>query len=164
MKNTVLHNAPVLFSIFTAFVINLNTAKASHSEGADITYKCLGGNQYELTVSFYRDCHGVNAPTAATVNCSSPSTNQNFNLNLQPVPGTGQEISLVCSGALTECSGGTYPGVQEWVYAGIVTLSPATDWVFSFDLFIIVQVHRVRCSNPILNGCRAYDHLGAYML
>jgi len=120
--------------IWLLILMTLNKAYASHSEGADLTYKCLGGNQYELTLSFYRDCHGVSAPTAATVNCFSASTNQNFNVNLQPVPGTGQEIPVVCSSLLTECQGGTYPGVQEWVYKTTTTLSPAVDWIFSFDL------------------------------
>jgi gliding motility-associated-like protein len=67
------------------------------------------------------------------INCASVSAGQNFNITLQPIPGTGQEISLVCSNLLTECQGGIYPGVQEWVYSGIVTVIPATDWVFSFD-------------------------------
>lgn len=115
-------------------IVPVKKTYATHAEGADITYRCLGGNQYELTVSFYRDCHGVNAPGSATVNCSSLSTGQNFNLTLQPIPGTGQEIPIVCSSATTECQGGTYPGVQEWIYRATVTLSAASDWVFSFDL------------------------------
>jgi gliding motility-associated-like protein len=134
MKTTAKTKILILLTIIFSFMITWNEAYASHSEGSDLTYKCLGGNQYELTVSFYRDCHGVNAPAAATINCSSITTNQNFTLTLQPVSGTGQEIPVVCSSALTECQGGTYPGVQEWVYKGTTTLSPATDWVFSFDL------------------------------
>ena len=134
MKTTTKICFPILLTVAFIFAGTFNKAFATHSEGADITYKCLGGNQYEITVSFYRDCHGVNAPVAADVNFSSLSTNQNFNLTLQPIPGTGQEIPIVCSSALTECQGGTYPGVQEWIYRGVVTLSPATDWVFSFEL------------------------------
>ncbi|MBI4931573.1 MAG: gliding motility-associated C-terminal domain-containing protein [Bacteroidetes bacterium] len=122
-----------LITLIGTLTTSQNDVFASHSEGADITYKCLGGNQYELTLSFYRDCHGVNAPTAPTINCASLSSGQNFNITLQPIPGTGQEISLVCANLLTECQGGTYPGVQEWVYKGIVTITPATDWIFSFD-------------------------------
>ena len=123
-----------LITLILVQTLTQNPAFASHSEGADLTYKCLGGNQYELTVSFYRDCHGVPAPVSAIVDCSSPSTNQYFTLTLQPIPGTGQEISLVCANLLTECQGGTYPGVQEWVYKGTTTLSPASDWVLSFNL------------------------------
>lgn len=121
-------------SFIISFIVCKNEVYASHAEGADLTYKCLGGNQYELTVSFYRDCYGINAPSSATVNCLSQSTNQNFNITLQPIPGTGQEVSLVCLGLITECQGGTYPGVQEWVYRGTVIISPASDWVFSFSL------------------------------
>ena len=134
MKPSVKIKILVWLSVMIACTATYNKAYASHSEGADLTYKCLGGNQYQLTLSFYRDCHGVAAPINAVINCFSPSTNQNFNMTLQPIPGTGQEISVVCSSLLTECQGGIYPGVQEWVYKGTTTLSPAVDWIFSFDL------------------------------
>jgi len=31
-------------------------AKADHFAGGDITYTCLGNNQYEITLVIYRDC------------------------------------------------------------------------------------------------------------
>lgn len=133
MKTKIFTNWIPLIALIGILTTPRNDVFASHSEGADITYKCLGGNQYQLTLSFYRDCHGINAPTNPVLNCASASTGQNFNITLQPIPGTGQEISLVCSNFLTECQGGIYPGVQEWVYRGIITITPATDWVFSFD-------------------------------
>ena len=134
MKTKIYTHLLFFISFIISFIVCKNEAYASHSEGADLTYKCLGGNQYELTVSFYRDCYGINAPLTATVNCFSQSTNQNFNISLQPILGTGQEVSLVCLGLITQCQGGTYPGVQEWVYRNTLTVSPATDWVFSFAL------------------------------
>jgi len=46
----------ILISIFLLFVcLTLNT-KASHIVGGEITYVCLGGNQYKITVTTYRDC------------------------------------------------------------------------------------------------------------
>jgi len=47
--------------LFISFLINKSTF-ATHAQSADITYQCLGANQYEISVSFYRDCAGVNAP------------------------------------------------------------------------------------------------------
>jgi gliding motility-associated-like protein len=120
--------------LFVILIGYTGTLHATHAEGADITYKCLGGNQYEIFLSFYRDCQGISAPSSPTISFNSSSTNQNFKLTLQPIPGTGKEISPVCSSLITLCSGGTYPGVQEWVYSTIVTLSPAKDWVFSYGL------------------------------
>ena len=31
-------------------------AQASHIAGGELTYRCLGGNEYEVTYNFYRDC------------------------------------------------------------------------------------------------------------
>ena len=31
-------------------------ARASHIVGGEVTYKCLGGNQYEITITIYEDC------------------------------------------------------------------------------------------------------------
>ena len=38
------------------FFASLLTAKAAHLVGGDISYTCLGGNQYEVTLRIYRDC------------------------------------------------------------------------------------------------------------
>ena len=52
----------LLFSLATA-----NRSLASHSMGSDLTYRCLGGNSYEITLSFYRDCAGIDADPAAEI-------------------------------------------------------------------------------------------------
>jgi gliding motility-associated-like protein len=117
------------------FIQSQNEAFASHAQSADITYQCLGGNQYQINLSFYRDCAGVAAPTTATINISSASCGQNINLTLNPINGTGTEVSSICSGMTTQCSGGTYPGVQEYIYSGVITLPmQCNDWTFSFSL------------------------------
>jgi gliding motility-associated-like protein len=117
------------------FIQSQNEAFASHAQSADITYQCLGGNQYQISLSFYRDCAGVAAPTTATINISSASCGQNLTLTLNPIPGTGIEVSPICTQMNTQCTGGTYPGVQEYKYSGIITLPmQCTDWTFSFSL------------------------------
>lgn len=103
--------------------------------GADITYRCLGGNTYEITLSFYRDCYGVKAPDSAIYKLASQSCGIQANYVAQPVPGTGKEITHLCSNFLTTCQGGSYTGIQEWIYKDTVTLPMAcTDWVVSFNL------------------------------
>ncbi|HLC83009.1 MAG TPA: SprB repeat-containing protein, partial [Bacteroidia bacterium] len=122
-------------SFILMFIQTSNEAFASHAQSADITYQCLGGNQYQISLSFYRDCAGVVAPATVSINLSSASCGENYNLTLNPIPGTGQDVSPICSAFNTECSGGTYPGVQEFIYRGITTLpASCTDWVFSFTL------------------------------
>ncbi|CAG0971848.1 MAG: T9SS type B sorting domain-containing protein [Bacteroidetes bacterium] len=129
--------------IILSFIIKHNEAYASHAQGADLTYQCLGGNQYKINVSFYRDCGGVNAPNTVTVNAQSASCNQNINYTLTKVPGTGIDITQTCNQIQTNCSGGMYPGVQEWVYTTTITLpAQCNDWVFSFTLC---------CRNNVIN-------------
>ncbi|MEO0311488.1 MAG: hypothetical protein RIQ89_1145 [Bacteroidota bacterium] len=124
-----------LFALLTIFLLLSNgRVAASHSVGADITYTCLGGNQYEVSLSFYRDCAGISAPTNVTINVESISCNQFLAFTLNPIPGTGIEISPVCPTASTTCNGGSYTGIQEWIYRGVITLpANCVDWLFSFQ-------------------------------
>ena len=40
----------------------LYTARASHLVGGELSYRCLGGNNYEVTLKIYRDCINGQAP------------------------------------------------------------------------------------------------------
>jgi gliding motility-associated-like protein len=103
--------------------------------GADLTYECVGGNNYKIRVSFYRDCIGINAPTNVNVTISSASCGQSFIRTLNPIPGTGVEITPLCPNALSTCRGGVFTGIQEWIYEAVVTLPmQCTDWTFSYQL------------------------------
>jgi gliding motility-associated-like protein len=111
------------------------TAMASHSMGADMTYECLGGNTYKITLSFYRDCFGSPAPNNATVSVNSSSCSKNLSVTLTKIAGTGQEVTPACSSSVTTCSGGTFTGIQEWVYSGVITLpQQCSDWIFGYSL------------------------------
>jgi hypothetical protein len=102
--------------------------------GADLSYRCLGNNRYEITLSFYRDCNGVNVPTAYTVRVSSVSCISASNIILSQT--SVREVSPLCPNQISNstCNGGSLPGVEEYTYQGTITL-PATcpDWVFAFD-------------------------------
>lgn len=125
----------VRIAFILMFICRLNEAYASHAQSADLTYQCLGGNQYQISLSFYRDCAGVAAPNNVTIDIASATCNQNLSVTLNAMQGTGQDVSPICPNMTSQCSGGTYPGVQEWIYRGVVTLPMAcSDWVFSFNL------------------------------
>lgn len=106
-------------------------ARASHAMGADLTYRCLGGNTYELTFSFYRDCDGISAPATISIDYSS-SCFPGGTIFLNPIPGAPNQISPVCPTQLSTCDGGTFTGIEEWIYRGTITLpGPCADWTFS---------------------------------
>ena len=68
-----------------ATLFNPNQVYASHAQGADISYQCLGGNNYQIMVSFYRDCSGVGAPASVNESLSRANTKA----------GTLQSLSLL---------------------------------------------------------------------
>lgn len=117
------------FLLLASFV-----ARGSHAVGIDLTYECLGGNQYRFNVSFYRDCDGISAPSSVSINISSASCGISTS---QTLSATGnQEISQICGAMLnsTTCNGGSLPGIQEYTYSGVFTLpSECTDWVIGYS-------------------------------
>ncbi len=110
------------------------TIFATHVQGGNLTYTCLGGNQFQITLALYRDCAGVSAPTSVLINRKSLTCGINSNFILNRVAGTGIEVSPICPNQYTTCSGGTLPGVQEYLFSGIITLPPCSDWVLSFTI------------------------------
>jgi len=103
--------------------------------GGEITYDYIGGNAYLFHVTLYRDCFGIPAATNVTVNYSSavcfPGAGQQV---LYPTGFSPQQIAPVCPGAITTCNGGSFTGIEKWVYEGVITL-PANcpDWTFTYS-------------------------------
>jgi len=131
MNTIICHIANFLLLVF--FCSKSYDAQATHSMGMDLTYECLGGDTFQITLAFYRDCAGINAPGSPEVNISSVSCGQNFVeiLNLVSV----KEISPICTTYQTVCSGGSYPGTEEYIYQGMVILpAQCSDWVLSYSL------------------------------
>lgn len=114
--------------------------------GADISYECIDplNRVYKVTVNFYRDCAGIDAPNNISLNVTSLTCGQNFNVDLQriaaqphPYGGLPGEVSPLCPSVILQssCNGGNLPGVQTFAYVGIVTLPMAcTDWTFSINI------------------------------
>ncbi len=108
---------------------------ATHAVGIDLSYECLGGNQYRFTLNFYRDCVGVSAPTSAGINLFSASCNVNTTINLSRISFT--EISPICPAQFPQssCSGGSLPGIQQYIYSSVYTLpQECNDWIISYTL------------------------------
>ncbi len=135
MRNRIL-KFTLLLSIILLITGLENSTYATHAAGSDIKYRCLGGLMYEIEVTFYRDCDGVNEPASITVNCKSNNGSSNFNVTASKVTGTnGVEITVPCAGSSSTCGGGSSTGIRKWTYRATVTLPSAqTDWVFSYSV------------------------------
>ncbi|PSR04110.1 MAG: hypothetical protein BRD50_04475, partial [Bacteroidetes bacterium SW_11_45_7] len=113
---------------------------ATHALGTDINYTCLGGNQYAITLTFYRDCEGIDPPSSPSVNISSANCGVNTSVGLtldQNISPNPEEVSPLCPSQASNstCSGGSYPGVEKYVYRGTYTFPQAcTDWTLSYSI------------------------------
>lgn len=112
----------------------VNDSRATHVMGADLTYTCLGGNQYEITLTMYRDCDGVaTALPAYNVDIFSASCGQTATLTLNQTSVT--DISPICPALIgnSSCNGGPLSGVEQYVYSGTYTFpAQCSDWVISW--------------------------------
>jgi hypothetical protein len=123
-----------IFNFFLLLFTVPMQSLATHSMGSDMTYECMGNGSYKIRVSFYRDCSGIQAPPAVFVNASSVSCNLRDSVILFPIPGTGKDITPLCPSDTSTCHGGSYTGIQEWVYEGIITFSAqCPDWQLVYE-------------------------------
>ena len=116
-------------------------AKATHILGGHISYECLGGDEYEFTLSVYSDCFGQQEnPVPDNLifftpeeSCAGLTTIANLALL-----SSTQEISELCDEELLDSSclpGGFSPGTILTTYTVTQTLNPSCTWIasWSFD-------------------------------
>jgi hypothetical protein len=104
-------------------------AEASHVMGSDLTYTCIGPNQYQITLRVFRDCGGISMPSAFSINYTGCGNNGNVNVNIVST----SDITPLCPSQTSACSGGSSPiGVEQYIYQGTVTLpSGCNSWTLS---------------------------------
>lgn len=101
---------------------------ASHISAVNISYECLGGDTYLITVNLFRDCQELN-PLPASLNvfinssCNSPGYTAFPQISLS-------DVSQLCPDELpnSKCNGGNLPGTQLGVYQVEMELEPCSDW------------------------------------
>lgn len=130
MKNAILALVGLL-----CVVCSPQNLYATHAMGAEITYECISGNIYDITLSFYRDCAGVTPQNSYTLTLYSNSCSYTSTLIVSKEAGFPIDVSPLCPAQLpfSECNGGNLPGVEKWQYSGRLTLPFACrDWTFGF--------------------------------
>jgi gliding motility-associated-like protein len=144
----------LVFAVFAAILMFLlpSQTRASHALGADIYYSCASTtnpNQYNVIVTFYRECGGgaIAAPTSISLSYQSASCGLGpFNITLNQSaacrtpdnqPGQGTQANTgICGASLnqTSCNGGALPGAEVYTYCGTITLpGQCPDWVLSYS-------------------------------
>ena len=104
-------------------ILSLQNAQATHVMGANISYRCLGGNQYEVSLFVFQNC--ADPQTASTeIIRAVPSCDFSF---------ASYALSLVNVIEVTQaspqdqenstCNGGFLPGVVRLTYTDTITIS-----------------------------------------
>ena len=95
-------------------------AMASHVVGGELNYRCLGNDQYEISLRFYRDCSGVGFPNPARVDIFDVNGNRLQTISL-PFPGETL-LQPTPPGPCTDVPNTAC--VEVAVYTGTVVLPP----------------------------------------
>jgi gliding motility-associated-like protein len=120
--------------IFASTIFFSQTLKASHIAGGDLSYVCLGGNQYQLNLNLFVDCLGFDPGVSQSITCTS-TCGGNVLATVNVTNPGGTEISQLCPAQIgsSTCSGGTLPGMWVFHFTGIVTLvAPCDTWTMSW--------------------------------
>lgn len=136
-----------LIVAFIALFLVQSSLQASHVAGGNITYECLGNNEYKLYLNLYRDCSSslmISPPNPSQFTVSNDCAIGNPFINNWQLD-TIMEVSNLCQSQLpnSTCNGGSLPGYQQFIFSATVTLPAACDcWTFAYQLC---------CRNPNSN-------------
>lgn len=119
-----------------SFLYLLSSVNAASIAGMDLTYKCIGGNDYIVTLTLYNDCSGSVEPNSVQIQFQcSQNLQYNFSQTLNKKAGpNGIIVTNFCSAYNSACLGGTSYGIREWIYEGQATLLPCNFWKISHSL------------------------------
>ena len=124
------------------FLTGASASWASHIQGGQISYRYLGPgtitgtDQYEVTVTFFRDCTGISLPTtlsltARRATCAGTSTTATLTSVGSPITGTPYCASVQ---ATVQCTATSPRPLYEYQsFRGNINLAPAPEWILGVE-------------------------------
>ena len=124
-------------------------------KGADLSYRCLGSDNYELTLKLYKTCNPSSNQLShcklaydpvtcqpISMDCSSadsifvgyysPNCGVCDNVNLTNLISVS-ETTIYCDSTQSTCNNGGMEGVEEWIYRDTIILpAQCNDWRFVY--------------------------------
>lgn len=120
------HTLGILLALF--FWLS-QSAQASHIYSTEITYRCIGGNQYIVELEVFQDCGGLPPATQLFINRQSTSCGVNNNVALPRI--SFVDATPICAGGTATCGSGF--GFYKCIYSDTVSLAACSDWVISYS-------------------------------
>ena len=109
-SNLLIGSIRALLTLFISIVF-LHQSFATHYMGFDLTYTCVGPNQYLVTLNVYRDCNGVSVGSTQVINYSSASCGVSASLTLNSISVT--DVTPLCPTETSACGGSGPIGVEQ---------------------------------------------------
>lgn len=112
----------------------MSSVRAGHIAGGNISYQCLGGQSYQVTLTIFRDCSESTVTGNQNIIFRS-DCGQLFSVSAPQIFTT--EVSQLCPTALanSSCSGGFWPGIEVYKYQTTVNLVPdCNSWEIYWEL------------------------------
>lgn len=119
--------------LFLFLFIQTEISFASHAVGADLTYVCMGGNNYRFFFTLYRDCQGIMVETSYNISGTSTCGDT---ISIIVSQDSVRETIHTCSSVITSCVnfGSPYMGIEANYYHGDITLPSFCDsWTFGLS-------------------------------
>jgi len=119
------------------FVVSTLVSFASHIPGGNVSYECVGPNQFLVTLTIYEDCasafiSSANQTISVANDCGITGITSASLTNVV----YQNQFSPLCPSAVSSstCNGGTLPGMYEHIWQGVVTLPADCDaWHFAYS-------------------------------
>ena len=139
MKKNIYGYCLLLLGSYLASLFYPTLLHANHAMAVDLRYDWISGNEYEVFLYFYFDCNSTiqdAPPNNPPVVISSAVCGQLFTANLQEDTNvSGDNVSQLCPTVFSSCNGGSYPGVEQYIYRRTITLPEnCPDWTISYQL------------------------------
>lgn len=144
-----------LYTILSCFALLLSsyTLHASHIAAADISYECLGNNNYEFTLRLYRDCRGIPITPRYTIQIQGIGACSNISIPTSIPKVSEIELPVLCSDPNIPRScgfNGTSLGLgyEEIIYKGRVNLAQLNGCNWQVSWATCCRNNAITTANP----------------
>ncbi len=112
---------------------HMRPVQAEHLPGGTMSYRCLGGNYYEITLALPRNCTG----TQMLAHSLRFTNDCGVNFNVQGIQ--HQEVvdgSMICPAEAgnTTCDDGPLIGLRTYIFKHTIYLSPCSGWTIAWSV------------------------------
>lgn len=118
-----------LSSIIIILLLSFQNSWAQTPYAAEINYRSLGNNLYSIQLEVFRQCSSIPPATQLSIEYNSTTCAINNSLSLQQISVT--DITPTCPTGGNFCAIGK--GFLHCIYEDTLTLTPCSDWVFSYN-------------------------------